>query len=163
MSDLSMVRDFFIIKEEFENGDFSLQTVSDLIVTIRTYRNKLTSEQAVLLLDIPLNVLENDVELKDNGLWQKSNRDYFSGNMNGHDSDYIKELKERITLASFGLEDIYDLTKYVQGNFKELSMSVDFLLRNAEVTIRDDVKLNTYSTFNKSGKAFAHYIERAFL
>ncbi|MEK5393987.1 hypothetical protein NSQ59_27185 [Margalitia sp. FSL K6-0131] len=162
MSDLSMVRDFFIIKEAFENGDFSLQTISDLIVTIRTYRNKLTSEQAVLLLDIPLNVLENDVELKDNGLWQKSNRDYFSGNMNVHDSDYIKELKERITLASFGLKDIYDLTKYVQGNFKVLS-GVDFLLRNAEVTIRDDVKLKTYSTFNNSGKAFAFYIERAFL
>ncbi|MCA1028854.1 hypothetical protein [Cytobacillus kochii] len=163
MSDLSMVRDFFIIKEAFENGDFSLQTVSELIITIRRYRDELTSEQAVLLLEIPLNVLENDVELKEDGLWQKSNRDYFSGNMNVHDSDYIKELKERITLASFGLEDISDLTKYIQGNFKELSMSVEFLLRNVEVTIRDDVKLNAHSTFNKSGKAFAHYIERSFL
>lgn len=162
MSGLSIVRDFFMLKESFENGDFSLQTISDLIVTIRTHHDKLTSEQANLLLEIPLNVLENDVELKNSGSWQESKRGYFLGNMNTGDTD-LKYLKERIASETFNLKDIFSLTKYVQDNFEELSISVDFLLRNAEVTIRDDVRLYSYSTFNKSGKAFAHYIERAFV
>lgn len=161
MSNLTMVREFFILKDSFENGDFSLRTVSDLIVTIRENRNNLTGEQAALLLDIPLNVLEYDVELTDKGSWQESNRGYFLGNM-GVDTEYVNELRQKITVGSFSLKDIYDLTKYVQENFKDLSLGADFLLRNAEVTLRDDVKLHNYSTFNKSGKAFAHYIQLAF-
>lgn len=162
MSDLSTVRDFFILKDSFESGDFNLQIASNLIVKIREHRKDLTSEQVALLLEIPLNVLENDVELINPGSWQESNKKYFIGNMDVNNSDYIKALKEKISNATFELEDIHELTKYVQDNFEELSLGVDFLLRNAEVTIRDDVKLNPYSTFNQSGKAFAHYIERAF-
>lgn len=162
MSNLSIVRDFFILKESFENGDFSLQTVSDLIVTIRTHHSKLTNEQANLLLEIPLNVLKNDVELKNSISWQESRRGYFLGNMNTDDTDFVKNLKEKVASASFNLEDIFSLIKYVQDNFEELSTSVDFLLRNAEVTIRDDVRLYSSSTFNNSGKAFARCIDRAF-
>ena len=81
--------------------------------------------------------------------------------MNENDSEYIATLKERIKTESYGLEYICELTRHIQANF-EKALSKEFLLRNAEVTIRNDVTLYPYSTFNQSGKAFAHYIERAF-
>ncbi len=160
MNDMTMERDFNVFKEDFLNGDFDLNTIVELIIKVRHYRNKLTSEQAAILLEIPLNVLENDVELKNNGDWQRRNSDHFSGNM-GANIDYIKELRDKIMSNNYELNDIYDLTKYVQENFASLSGSVEYLLRNAEVTIRNDVNLYSYSNFNKSGKVFAKYIEKA--
>lgn len=163
MSNIQMERDFYAFQREFENGEFSLQTVSTLIVAIREYETALTSEQVAFLLEIPLSVLSRDVELKNPGEWQRENRRYFAGNMkDATKSDHIDSIRRKFLSSYFTLEDIYNLTKYVQSNFKELVGSVDYLLRNTEVTIGEDVVIRTGSDFYENGDVFARYIKRAF-
>ncbi len=161
INNMMMRRDFHLISEEFKTENFTLQTVSRLIEQIRLYKNNLTKEQAVLLLEIPISILENDVEIMGSGRWSKTNGHYFSGNITWVNSDYFTKLKEKFASCKFGLEDIIDLARQVRDNFEELSSASDFLLRNVEVTLRDDVKLIAGSTFEKSGKVFAENIDKA--
>lgn len=54
-----------------------------------------------------------------------------------------------------------DLTKYIQRNLVDIGTDIEFLLRNPEVTIKDDVEVVAYSNFYKSGKIFARFIQEA--
>ena len=150
MNDLSAVRDFDVIRKNFESGNFSLQTITELIIKIREHRYKLSDKEASGLLEIPVNVLKNDVELVNENTWKNQNSGYFSGNMTAKYDAYVCEMREKIERKEFSFEDIVELTMYVKDNFKELKGDVDFILRNPEVTIRDDVRLYPYSNFKES-------------
>ena len=158
---LDIKRDFGRISQEFREGNFSLQTVSRLIEIIRLYRKNLTPETASILLEIPINVLENDVELKNSEKWVKENSDYFAGNITWVDSDFLIDMKKKFYEGKFDLNTIIKLTRHVKDNFEELWSASEFLLRNTEVTIRDDVEISKYSNFSHSGNTFANQIDSA--
>lgn len=154
-----MMRDFNLISRAFLSDDFSLSTVSELIVTIRSYRYKLTQEQISDLLDIPINILEEDVELK-NATAYLSNGHYFAGNITVKGDSFLDSIRLKFENSpSFDLVDIIDLTKYIRDNISVVNRDLDFILRNTEVTLRDDVHLLSLSNFQRSGRVFAKIID----
>lgn len=161
MSVMQMERDLNSISKLFKLGEFDLQTVSNLVVYIRQYRHLLTAEQAALLLEIPIDILKNDVELIKPNKWQIDNADYFGGNIIWVSTEYFDELKKKFYSADFELEDIIDIAEHVKNDYENLSSASEFLLRNVEVVIRDDLNLVSYSNFKDSGEIFAKYIDKA--
>lgn len=161
MSKLQTIRNFQPIKEAFESGSYDLGTVATLLSEIRANRNNLSGRQAMMLLEIPLNVLKEDVQLKTRESWAMENRTYFSGNMNSTGDAYLDQLKQTFESGVFKLQEIYDLTAYVRANFISLDGRVEFLLRNAESTLSFDAQLMKGSTFYDTGRAFAKHIEIA--
>lgn len=158
---LQAKRDFNELAQFFLEGNFNLGTVSNLIILVRRYRNEISEIEAKKLLEIPLNILENDVELIDENNWASRNADYFAGNITWVDGDFEKTWKNKFHSEQYGLEEIYELCKIVSDNFEEHRSSCEFLLRNIEVTIRDDVKVEEYSNFFDSGNVFALHILKA--
>ena len=161
MSVMDMERDLNSISKLFKLGEFNLQTISNLVVYIREHRRLLTPEQAALLLEIPINVLKNDVELKKPAKWKIDNADYFGGNITWVSTKYFDELKKKFYSANFELGDIIDIAEHVKNDYDNLSSASEFLLRNVEVVIRDDVDLTSYSNFHDSGAVFSKYIDKA--
>lgn len=161
MSDLQLKRDFNEIADEFLAGNFDPTTVSKIITLIREYQGKLSPEQVKILLEIPINVLENDVELINPDLWVSHNRGYFSGNITWVESEYFDDIKKRFATGNFGLGDIIELAKTVQNDYENLYSASEFLLRNVEVTLRDDVQLKGYTSFHKSGNVFSEQVKKA--
>ncbi|MBC9783531.1 hypothetical protein H1S01_03265 [Heliobacterium chlorum] len=158
--ELNMLREFNLVSEQFERGQYNLGIISSLIVKIRRFNKSLTPEQAQILLEIPKNVLQNDVTLKDDeGKWARTNAGYFSGNMTQTKDPFIREMKAKFSSGNYELADIARLTEYTQKNFKKLE--VEFILRNPEVTLRDDVELIPGSSFLQSGRVFAAVINKA--
>lgn len=153
---MNMQRDFNEISEKFRKGEFSLQTVSYLVTMIRNCANTLVEQELDLPLEIPMNVLQNDVEVINLGKWQNDNTRYFAENSHSYNPLY-----QKFNSGAFYLNDVYVVTSYVQHNFIKLGIDRDFLLRIPEVTLRDDVALVKGSNFMGSGRVFANYIDKA--
>lgn len=164
MDNINLKRKFNKISKDFKNNNFKLDTVAALVDEIRRGISSLTAQEAELLLEIPISVLETDVELTNLKEWKEENRKYFSENMALEDL-YIMELKNKFKEGSYDLDDIKNLTLYIKENFENLNdkfgRSTGLLLRNVEVTIREDVKLINNDNFYASGNIFSQYIDEA--
>ncbi|MEG0133513.1 MAG: hypothetical protein RR891_06120 [Clostridium sp.] len=156
--ELQTKRNFNVIAKEFESNNFKIETVSQIIVCLRKHKSDLTDQQAKTLLQIPIDVLENDVELKNEIKWQQENSSYFAGNITWADDDFKRLWKDKFTNKSYDLMDIAELCKTVANNFTKYREASEFLLRNVEVTLRDDVDIRSYSNFYKSGNVFSNEI-----
>lgn len=161
MNDLELIRDFYEISQSFSEGNYDLLTISGIISKIRSYAAILSPEEARILLDIPISILENDVELINPNKWAEKNSGYFAGNITWVDSNYFNQLKTKFAYGSFDLNDIVDLVKKVRDDYLNLYLASEFLLRNVEVTFRDDVKLVDVARFHKNGNLFAEQIKKA--
>lgn len=159
--DLQIKKNFNELARKFEKNEFDLQTVSSLLVLVRRNRKEISNTAAELLLDIPLNVLQNDIELKDKQKWINDNREYFAGNITWVDENFENEWKQKFSSGNYGIEDIIELCKIVRSDFDKYRSSCEFLLRNVEVTLRDDVIVLNYSNFYNSGRVFASQIFKA--
>ncbi|MBI4855912.1 MAG: hypothetical protein HY818_04115 [Acetobacterium woodii] len=159
--DLNAKRDFNVLCKSFRDGSFDVETVSNLLVNIRRHYNTLSEEQSKCLLDLVINVLENDAELKNEIKWAKMNSSYFAKNVtNTGNSKYYDELRHNFESGNYNLDTITELTKAVRNDLNNLSCAVDFLLRIPEVTLRDDVNIFSYSNFKLSGDVFANEINK---
>lgn len=158
---LQTKRDFNKLAQEFMNNKFDLTTVSNLIVLVRGYNKEISKYEAELLLEIPLNVLSNDVELIDESEWADKNAGYFEGNITWTDDDFKNFWKSKFSSGKYGLKDIIELCKVVSEDFEKYRNSCEFLLRNVEVTLRDDVKIKKSSNFKDSGNVFSSHILKA--
>lgn len=158
-----MQRQFNFISRSFKSGKFSLQTIKELIYYTRAYKNVLTNDQVAILLSIPINVLEYDVYLKNPQKWQEERGEYFAGNivLSMVGTGYLSKLKKRFSEGKFELEDIISIARHVKKDYLKLLEASEYLLRNVEVTIRDDVDLLNYSTFTNCGDVFARYVDKA--
>jgi hypothetical protein len=149
------------IKINFNNNEFDLQTISHLIALIRSNKFILTKEQIQKLLEIPIDLLENDVAL--NSISEFENfGGYFSGNIRLNNDDSFLKFKKVFENHKHTLEDISEFIQLIHERImidKNLLFEIEFLLRNPEVVIRDDVSLHGYSNFKKSGAVFALYID----
>ena len=161
MSEINMKRDFNILSKELKSDNFDLRTISNIVSNIRMHNGNLTAEQAKKLLEIPINVLENDVELISKVTWQSEHAHYFSGNITWVESDYFIKLKHRFANKNYTLSDIIDIAKIVGDEFDEYRSASEFLLRNVEVVLRDDVRLTGYTNFKQSGNVYAKIIDDA--
>jgi hypothetical protein len=153
------MRSFNEISEEFMSADFGLDTVSSLIACMRLQRKNLSNDQMKNLLEIPIDVLSNDVVLKNDKEFQ-AEANYFYGNIGSlaRDHEYLQSFISRMNAGELTLNDMISYTKYIQDN-PPLHES-DFLLRNTEVTIRDFVQLSSLNNFRRSGRVFANLIDR---
>ena len=156
--ELQTKKDFNKLAQEFMNDKFSLTTVSNLIVLVRRYRKEFSKDEAKLLLEIPLNVLSNDVELINELEWADKPSGYFGGNITWIDDDFKNTWKPKFSSGNYGLKDIIELCKVVSEDFHKYRSSCEFLLRNVEVTLRDDVKIKKSSNFKDSGNVFSSHI-----
>jgi len=164
MDNINLKRKFNKISKDFKNNNFKLDTVAALVDEIRRGISSLTAQEAELLLEIPISVLETDVELTNLEEWKEQNRKYFSENMTLDDL-YIINLKNKFKEGFYDLDDIKNLTLYIKDNFDDLNdkfgRTTGLLLRNVEVTIREDVKLINNDNFYASGNIFSQYIDEA--
>lgn len=155
---LETKREFNEIAVAFKEDKFNCKTVSELVRLTREYKKDITNEEAKALLEIPLGVLKNDVELINPKKWSSEQGGYFAGNITWVDDAFKAKWKSVFTDYDFSLEDIYNLSKIVSDDFEKYRSASEFLLRNAEVTLRDDVKIKKTSNFSKSGQVFYSHI-----
>lgn len=158
---LQLKKDFNELAKKFETNKFDLKTVSQLIELVRLYKQELSANSARILLEVPLNVIKYDVELKDKETWVNSNREYFSNNIIVEDKDFKKKWRQKFSNDDYDTQDIFELAKIVSEDFEKYRYSCEYLLRLIEVTIRDDVNLFDDSNFYKSGKIFSSHIIKA--
>jgi hypothetical protein len=165
MQKLQTIRELNDIKIIFNNNEHDLQTISHLITIIRGNKYNLGKENIRKLLEIPLDVLEHDVELKKESEFIKFGS-YFSGNIRTSNDMSILKFKDIFENHEHTLQDIVDFTKAIYNRInvdEKMIYEIEFLLRNPEVVIRDDINLYRYSNFNKSGSIFALYIDNVIM
>lgn len=150
---------FLGIAKKFERErTLSCTTVSCLIEYIRLHKREISAEEAKALLEIPIEVLKNAylicpkryVEMKGG---------YFSRNITWTEEPFTSQWRSRFE-GKFDLNEIIELTEIVANNFEKYRLASEFLLRNAEVTIREDVelsnKLDGYEYYEKIMKVISY-------
>lgn len=147
---LECKNDFINVVKKFEKG-FDVSTASLFIVYVRAHRKEISAEEAKLLLEIPLLVLKN-AYLIDPKNWVEKRGSYFAGNITWAEESFTKEWKSRFR-GNFSLYDIIYLCEIIANDFDTYRIPSEFLLRNVEVTIRDDIDLfsngNEYEFYEK--------------
>lgn len=145
---------FSNIYSKFYNEEHTPADVGKLIEVLRDNKRFISDNAAKLLLQIPLCILENQVELKNSATWAKQNGDYFARN-------YAQEpLHSRFDSKDFDLNIMVDCLNEIISDSSKLNSP--FHLRNPEVTLRDDVIIKEYTNFKESGKLFARILDKAF-
>lgn len=156
-----MMRDLNDICQEFRSGKYDLEIVWTLISYLERdfgYAHCSNHEQFDALLQIPIDVMQHDVEVRDMRRFQDEGT-YFSSNVTPEKTEFLSQLKAKLKSCNFKLKDIVDLTEEVRDHYLEVD-KVTFLLRIPEVVIRDHVQLKVDSKFLSSGKIFAMHIEK---
>lgn len=145
---------FAKIYSKFYNEEHTPTDVGELIETIRYNKRFISDDAKKLLLQIPLCVLEDQVEIKNSATWAKQNGDYFAEN-------YVQEpIHSRFKSNNFDLDIMVECLNEIICDSSKLNS--DFHLRNPEVTLRDDVTIKKLSNFKESGKLFARIMDKAF-
>lgn len=150
---------FYDIAQKFKDNEYSISTVSEIITTLRENKDEITDLEAEKLLEIPINILKNDVDIQDEKNWANDNASYFGSNVTWVDSNFQEKWKNKFYSKNFQLSDVIELTEIVKNNFKKYRDASEFLLRNAEVTLRDDVVLKSHSSFKRHGDFFYEEIK----
>ena len=145
---------FADIYSKFYNEEHTPADVGKLIEILRHNRQSISDDSKKLLLQIPLCVLEKQVEVKNIVDWANQNGHYFAGN-------YAQEpLHSCFESNSFDLNTMVDCLKEIISD--SVKLNSDFHLRNPEVTLLYHVSIKNYSNFKESGKLFAHMMDKAF-
>ena len=164
MNSLTLKRRFSKISNKFKKGNFDLNTVAGIIDEIRFSIGELTSDEVELLLEIPISVLKLNVDLNDKSTWYQENLDYFAGNLCIED-DFVMDLRKKVLEGKCGIDDMWDSLEYVKNNYNKLrtrhGRNIELILRNPEVTIREDCKIINEDEFRNNGELFAQYVEKA--
>ncbi|HEY8804808.1 MAG TPA: hypothetical protein VIM42_06830 [Clostridium sp.] len=164
MNELTLKRRFLKISNKFRTGDFNLSTIAMIIDEIRFSVGELTSDEVKLLLEIPMSVLKHDVDLNDESHWSKENMDYFGGNLCIED-EFVMDLRKKVLKGHCGFNDMWSSLEYVKNNYNKLitkhGRNIELILRNPEVTIREDCKIVNEDEFRNSGEIFAQYVDKA--
>lgn len=145
---------FASIYSKFNNEEHSPSDIGQLINILRDNKKFISDESKKLLLQIPLCVLESQVELKNEADWAEQNGHYFAGN-------YAQEpFHSCFESGNFDLSTMVDCLNDIITDTSKLNS--DFHLRNPETTLQHDVIIKNYSNFKESGKLFAHIMDKAF-
>lgn len=164
MNKLSIKNRFLKVGNKFRTGDFNLITIATIIDEIRYSLGELTSDEVRLLLEIPISVLKVDVDLSDDSLWCQENMDYFAGNLCIED-DFGMDLRKKVLEGNCDINDMLRSLEYVKDNYNSLinrhGRNVELILRNPEVTLREDCKIVDEDKFRSKGELFAKYIDKA--
>ena len=164
MNKLSLKNRFLKVGNKFKIGDFNLTTIASIIDEIRYSVGELTSDEVTLLLEIPISVLKVDVDLSDEILWRNENMDYFAGNLCIED-DFGMELRKKVLEGNCDINDMSLSLEYVKDNYNRLinrhGRNIELILRNPEVTLREDCRIINEDKFISKGALFAKYIDKA--
>lgn len=164
MNSLTLKRRFLKISNKFRTGSFNLGAVSGIIDEIRFSIGELTSDEVELLLEIPISVLKLDVDLNDEDIWCEENIDYFAGNLCIED-EFVMDLRKRVLEGQCSINDMWGSLEYVKNNYNKLrnrhGRNIELILRNPEITIREDCKIVNEEEFRNSGELFAQYVDKA--
>ena len=153
---LSEQTKFATIYSHFCNEIHTLRDIGNLITQIRASRHKISDEAKKCMLEIPLTVLKEQVELNtDISSWTSSEGSYFAGNC-VHNAKYKSIFENR----TFNLDTMVVLLEDIMND--PAMLNSDFYLRNPEVTIHRFVSVKEFSNFENSGLLFAHVMEEAF-
>ncbi len=156
--DLQARRVFYKIAIAFRDGVFDIKTVSQIVENVRHMQRYLTDMEAKELLEIPFNVLKNDVHLKNDTTWVKDNSSYFSDNICVKEKEFEELWRRKFKVGDFNLPDITKLCEFIKNDFNKYGRN-DYLLRNMEVTLRNGVEINESSDFNQSGEVFWQHMK----
>lgn len=152
--DLQTQVEFAGVYSKLQNETHTAEDISEIIEIIRINKGDISDEAKILLLQIPLCVLNKHVEIEDESAWSEENGSYFAGNWKE------QPLHGTFMSKSFDLSAIAESLQQIMSDTKLLNS--DFHLRNAEVTLRDDVTIKPYSNFKESGNFFARQMDKAF-
>lgn len=156
--ELEAKRLLYDIALKFKDGTYTTKTLSEMIVILRENKEQITDAEAKQLLEIPVNCLQNDVEIKNDEKWADENASYLGGNITWVDKDFQDKWRNRFYSGNYGLQDVIELTQIVKNNFAKYRRASEFLLRNAEVVLREDVVLKGNSKFKQHGEVFYNEI-----
>lgn len=155
---------FYQISNKFRCKEHSLNTFASLVEEIRHNIGNLNQTQVQGSLDNVVYVLENS-RLKEPTLWSKKNSEHFSGNIiiKSDKDNFLIKLKDKFDSGKYELDDIKKLTVFVRDYYdrlvKQRGNQVELLLRNVEVTLREDIEVNNEIDFYDNGVKFACDIE----
>lgn len=145
---------FFSIHSKFLNNEHTLADIANLIENIRYNKHSISDDATKILLQIPLCVLENQVEIKNTVSWAEQNGHYFAGN-------YAQEpFHSRFESKNFDLNIMVQCLYDIMTDPSKLNS--DYHLRNPEATLRDFVTIKEHTNFKESGNYFACLMEKAF-
>lgn len=164
MNKLSLKNRFLKAGNKFRTDDFNLVTIASIIDEIRYSVGELTTDEVRLLLEIPISVLKDDVDLRDEPLWYQENMEYFAGNLCIED-DFGMELRKKVLDGNCNINDMLRSLEYVKDNYNSLinrhGRNVELILRNPEVALREDCIIVNGDKFRSKGELFANYIDKA--
>lgn len=149
-----------------ENGEQTPYDFGQLICSIRTFKNCISTSEATSLLNVAYDILLNHVKLKaKTNKWSSQNSNYFAGNMVPYESEitqkFTRKYSDIFKSANFDLTAIILELRDIIDNYDELKN--DFYLRNPEVTLRDDVEVINKKEFSAKGKEYAFAISKVLI
>lgn len=153
--DLQTQVKFAVIYSNLKKEIHTLQDISQIITITRHNSKNISLESKKLLLSIPQCVLATQVELiHPEKKWANARSIYFAGNYGPG------EMRSIFKSKNFDLSTIIDCMNDIMTS--KTGLESDFLLRNPEVTLRDDVKILSYRNFVESGPIYAEIMQKAF-
>lgn len=147
------ILEFASIYGKLKTNTHTLEDVSEIIWIVNQMDESVTNEAKAMIMEIPLYVLQNEVELsiKDEDVAGRGM--YFAGN-----SNMAGEYRELFENGNYDLSTIINQFKNVIDD----NLFHAFAMRNAQVVLRDDVRLKYKEHFKESGVFFAYILEKAF-
>jgi hypothetical protein len=162
--DLNCKKRFNTIRKKFISGDYDKDTIIWMVDEIRDMICSISSKEFCELIEIPRSVLQQDLDIymKDYPKWQKENKNYFYGNIEGFKEDFFIDLSNNVREGNFYIEDMIKTIDYMKSNFdvfvKKHGRGSEIPLRNVESTIRD-AKVVNYENLMQNGDIFARVID----
>ncbi len=143
----------------FKNQEFDLKMISKIVTLIREEKGILKVEQKRVLLNISIDVLENEVSIANAKSFYNEGH-YFANNMYSSEVESEK-IRKKFLSGNYSLEDITDIVRLVRDRYIDTNMELEFMLRNPEVVLRDDVQINNLQSFLEKGKIYYSYVQQA--
>lgn len=145
---------FAEIYSKFQHENHTPKDIGILIGILRFNDHYISDDSKKLLLQIPLCVFANQVEVTNTAHWAKYNGAYFAEN-------YPEEpLHSRFESNDFDLSIMVECLNEIISDPSKLNSGIH--LRIPEAPLIHEVSVKENSNFKECGKLFAHIMDKAF-
>lgn len=159
MGNINVLRDFNIIYQKFNEKSATLEEIETLLSLVRKHKGNLSDEQIISILEIPQNVIREDIELN-NPLKQSGS--YFSKNIrNPKKAKFLGDLATKFGQNEIYKDDVADLIAYCQKEIDSERNELEFYLRVPEVILGfGNSILKNEDGFRKAQYVFARILKK---
>lgn len=128
------------ISDRFIKSNCDLSTIRWMINEARNILWDINEKEFGEIMNIPKKILKDHGHIENYELWKSENKSYLLENLKIFDEEFFIQLKEKINLETYSIEDMVETIEYIVKNFnclkEKYSGNLEAALRNIEFAFR---------------------------